>query len=61
MRPLTARIEGIGFWANALPTWAAACEFARSGALAADAPARPQPQLRWTSRWPRARTPRANP
>lgn len=42
---LTARIEGIGFWANALPSWAAAQAFAATGALVADAPARPSPQL----------------
>ena len=45
MTALRARIEGIGFWANGLPSWAAACAFAATGALAADAPAKPSPQL----------------
>lgn len=42
---LTARIEGLGFWTNALPSWAAAQVFADTGALVADAPAKPAPQL----------------
>lgn len=42
---LTAGIAGIGFWANGLPDWRAACAFADSGALVADAPARPSPRL----------------
>jgi hypothetical protein len=44
-RTLQARIEGIGFWARGLPSWAAAREYALGGALPADAPARPSPQL----------------
>lgn len=42
---LTATIEGIGFWANGLPTWDAAQVLARDGALPDAAPARPSPQL----------------
>lgn len=42
---LSATIEGIGFWANGLPNWDAACAYANGGALPADAPARPAPQL----------------
>ena len=45
MTTLSARIQGIGFWTNGLPSWAAACEFARTGALVADAPHKPSPQL----------------
>lgn len=45
MTTLTATIEGIGFWTRGLPSWQAACAFARDGALSADAPARPSPQL----------------
>lgn len=42
---LEATIEGIGFWANGLPSWEAARAFANGGELVADAPARPSPQL----------------
>jgi len=42
---LTASIEGIGFWADGLPSWPAACAFAAAGALPESAPARPSPQL----------------
>jgi hypothetical protein len=42
---LTAGIEGIGFWADGLPSWPDACAFARDGALPEDAPVRPSPQL----------------
>ena len=42
---LRATIEGIGFWAKGLPSWAAARAFAGGEALVADAPARPAPQL----------------
>ena len=42
---LTASIEGIGFWADGLPSWPAACAFATAGALSESAPARPSPQL----------------
>ncbi len=43
--PLSARVAGIGFWGNGLPSWAAARAFAAGGALDAAAPAKPQPQL----------------
>ena len=45
MSTLAASIAGIGFWTHGLPTWTAAREFARTGTLVADAPAKPQPQL----------------
>jgi len=45
MSTLTATIEGIGFWSRGLPSWQAACDFATHGALPADAPTRPSPQL----------------
>lgn len=45
MSALTARIEGLGFWAHGLPTWAAAQAFVDTGALVADAPGKPAPQL----------------
>src|SRR5262245_38031864 len=45
MTPLHATIEGIGFWAKGLPSWSAARTYANDGALPADAPARPSPQL----------------
>jgi len=45
MTALSARIAGVGFWANALPSWAAAQGFATTGALDPAAPAKPQPQL----------------
>lgn len=45
MTTLHASIEGIGFWAPGLPTWDAARAFARTGALADGAPARPSPQV----------------
>ncbi len=45
MTALRATIEGIGFWAPGLPDWDAARAFVRDGTLAADAPARPVPQL----------------
>ncbi|GAA3926427.1 beta-ketoacyl synthase chain length factor [Luteimonas lutimaris] len=41
----TVTIEGIGFWANGLPSWQAARELVAGGAAAADAPRRPSPQL----------------
>ncbi len=43
--PVTFGIEGIGFWGNGLPSWDAARAFVATGALPADAPARPAPQL----------------
>jgi hypothetical protein len=45
MSALSATLPGIGFWADGLPGWNAAREFARGGPLPADAPARPSPQL----------------
>ncbi|MDQ3056754.1 MAG: beta-ketoacyl synthase chain length factor [Pseudomonadota bacterium] len=45
MSHLTATIEGIGFWATGLPTWAAAKTFAQTGTEPTDAPSRPSPQL----------------
>lgn len=45
MNTLSARIEGIGYWSNGLPSWQAACVFATTGALDAAAPAKPSPQL----------------
>lgn len=45
MSSLRAGIAGIGFWANGLPTWGAAVDFARTRVAPADAPARPSPQL----------------
>ncbi|MCY7354185.1 MAG: beta-ketoacyl synthase chain length factor [Lysobacter sp.] len=45
MGVLTATVEGVGFWAHGLPSWDAAQAFAQSGALPADAPSRPSPQL----------------
>ena len=45
MSTLEAVIEGVGFWAPGLPSWAAACEYIVDGALAANAPPRPSPQL----------------
>src|SRR5690606_26279274 len=41
----TATIEGIGFWADGLPSWRAARDFAAGGALDDDAPRRPSPRL----------------
>jgi len=53
MSRLCAQITGIGFWANALPSWQAARAFVATGALtsvtaaetAAETAARPQPRL----------------
>ena len=45
MTPLTATIEGIGFWSRGLPSWAAAHAFVADGTLADVAPPRPSPQL----------------
>ena len=42
---LEARIEGVGFWADGLPTWQAARDFAAGAAPADDAPRRPSPAL----------------
>ena len=44
-RGMVATIEGVGYWSNGLPSWDAAREHVRSGALPADAPSRPSPQL----------------
>jgi hypothetical protein len=45
MTALTATIDGIGFWAPGLPSWAAARNFVASGQAVDDAPSRPSPQL----------------
>lgn len=45
MNTLSACIEGIGFWGDGLPGWAAARAFARDGTRPAEAPAKPTPQL----------------
>ncbi|TXH67920.1 MAG: hypothetical protein E6Q88_10300 [Lysobacteraceae bacterium] len=42
---LSARIEGIGFWANGLPSWEAARDFVARGARPEQAPTKPSPQL----------------
>ena len=42
---LSAGIAGIGLWARGLPSWPAACTYLADGALPADAPTRPAPQL----------------
>ena len=42
---LEARIEGVGFWADGLPTWQAARDFAAGDTPAEDAPRRPTPAL----------------
>ncbi|HST45375.1 MAG TPA: beta-ketoacyl synthase chain length factor [Luteimonas sp.] len=45
MNTLVARIEGIGFWSDGLPSWEAARGFVASGHVVDDAPARPTPAL----------------
>jgi len=45
MTTLSATLEGIGFWCNGLPSWQAARDYARGGALPEAAPAKPSPQL----------------
>lgn len=45
MTVLAARIAGIGFWSDGLPSWVAARAFAADGTLPPDAPPKPQPQL----------------
>jgi hypothetical protein len=45
MTTLSATVEGIGFWSNGLPDWAAARAFVRDGAMPEGAPTRPSPQL----------------
>ncbi|HEY4559810.1 MAG TPA: beta-ketoacyl synthase chain length factor, partial [Lysobacter sp.] len=42
---LTARIEGVGFWAPGVPTWQDAIALVRQGVLPDAAPVRPSPQL----------------
>jgi hypothetical protein len=42
---LVAGVEGIGFWADGLPSWEAVRAFAATGALSDSAPARPSPRL----------------
>lgn len=44
MSVLSATVEGIGFWYNKLPSWAAACHFV-AGAAPQSASACPTPQL----------------
>ncbi|HHW4679179.1 MAG TPA: beta-ketoacyl synthase chain length factor [Xylella sp.] len=44
MNGLNATVEGIGFWYNDLPSWAAACRFV-AGAAPQPSPVRPTPQL----------------
>lgn len=45
MKPLAARIEGIGWWSKGLPSWSDAQSFARDGLMPENAAARPSPQL----------------
>jgi Beta-ketoacyl synthase, N-terminal domain len=45
MHTLSARIEGVAFWTNGLPSWDAARAFVASGALPDDAATKPSPQL----------------
>ena len=45
MKPLNARIEGIGWWSKGLPSWNDALAFARAGVLPENAAARPSPRL----------------
>ena len=45
MTPLTATVEGIGFWASGLPDWAAARAYVLGAPPVDGAPARPSPQL----------------
>ncbi|HEX5664647.1 MAG TPA: beta-ketoacyl synthase chain length factor [Xanthomonadaceae bacterium] len=45
MTALNARIAGIGFWCNGLPSWQAARDFVANRALPSEPPAKPQPQL----------------
>ena len=42
---LVAHVEGIGFWADGLPSWDAARTLATGGPAAPEAPRRPSPQL----------------
>ena len=42
---LVAHVEGIGFWADGLPSWDAARTLATGGPAAPEAPRRPLPQL----------------
>ena len=45
MNPMTACIEGIGFWAPGLPSWEAARAFVTDGSLPENAPPKPSPQV----------------
>lgn len=45
MKNLTATIEGIGFWANGLPSWQAARDYVALGTLGEAALSKPSPQL----------------
>ena len=42
---LSAHVSGLGFWTRGLPSWEAARAYVNGGALSADAPNRPSPQL----------------
>ncbi len=44
-RAVSARIEGIAFWTNGLPSWRDACAFVASGTLPEGAATKPSPQL----------------
>lgn len=43
--PLSAHVQGIGFWCNGLPSWQDARALVASGTAVDNAPARPAPQL----------------
>lgn len=45
MAMLEATLEGVGFWCTGLPSWQAACDHVRTGAIPEGAPARPSAQL----------------
>lgn len=45
MNVLIARIAGIGYWSNGLPSWDAARAFVADGTLPESAPNKPSPQL----------------
>ena len=45
MSALTARIAGIGYWSNGLPSWDAARAFVADGTLPDAAPNKPSPQM----------------
>lgn len=45
MTAMSARVQGIGFWSDGLPSWPDARAFATTGERPAEAPKKPQPQL----------------